>query len=268
MLRSMYSGVSGLRCHQMKMDVIGNNIANVNTIGFKSSRVIFGDIYSQTLKNASLPIAVGGSNPQQVGLGVSINSVDVMHTRSGVQFTGALLDISIEGNGFFVVSDGDSNFFTRAGNFYTDKDNNLVTSTGLFVQSYNPVTGLTENITLPAEYTEISIDKNGAVVGVNKLTNSKDVIGQVYIANFTNQNSLEKIGDNLFMANVNSGTPEYNMPGVGGAPYLNPGSLEMSNVDLSKEFTDLIITQRGFQANSRVITASDQMLEELVNLKR
>jgi flagellar hook protein FlgE len=280
MLRSLFSGVSGLRNEQTAMDVIGNNIANVNTIGFKSSRVIFQDIYSQTLRPASAPAMSGGTNPQQVGLGVTLAAVDIMHTRTGDQYTGNALDLSIAGDGFFVINDGTSNFYTRAGNFYTDSNNNLVTADGLKVQQIrldpvthlptpDPVTGaVTSDIVIPNNYYDISIDKTGAVIGIDKATNTKATITTLCIATFNNQNSLERVGGSRFRNNANSGAPKYANPGTPGSSYLDPGALEMSNVDLAKEFTDMIETQRGFQANSRIITTSDSLLEELVNLKR
>jgi flagellar hook protein FlgE len=273
MLRSLYSGVAGLKNHQIRMDVIGNNIANVNTVGFKSSRVVFEDIYSQTLKPASAAATMGGTNPQQVGLGVTVASIDVMHTRTGAQYTGAPLDLSIEGDGFFVVSDGVSNYYTRAGNFNTDSNNNLVNATGqkvqkLIVPAPPAPASPTTDVVIPAGYTDITIDKNGAIIGIETATKTKKVIDTICIADFNNQNSLDKVGENLYMQNANSGAPQYKNPGVAGASFLNPGALEMSNVDLAKEFTDMITTQRGFQACSRIITTSDQLLEELVNLKR
>jgi flagellar hook protein FlgE len=271
MLRSLYSGVAGLKNHQVRMDVIGNNIANVNTVGFKASRVVFKDIYSQTIKPASSPTTMGGTNPQQIGLGVTVAAVDVLYTRTGAQYTGVPLDVSIEGDGFFVVSNGTNNFYTRAGNFKTDSDNNLVTSDGLIVQRMvdptDPADG-TADITIPANYYDITIDKNGNVIGVNSTTNNKETITTLCIATFNNQNALEKVGENLYRPTSNSGAAEYAAPGSAGAATLNPGALEMSNVDLAQEFTDMIVTQRGFQANSRIITTSDQLLEELVNLKR
>lgn len=229
MLRSLYSGVSGLRNHQIRMDIIGNNIANVNTIGFKSSRVIFQDIYSQTIRPASAPtVTAGGTNPQQVGLGVTVAAIDIMHTRTGDQYTGAPLDLSVEGDGFFVVNDGTTNFFTRAGNFYTDSNNNLVTADGLMVQKMvnpaNPALG-TADITIPANYYDISIDKNGTITGIDKATNTKTAIDSICIATFNNQNSLERVGSSMFRNNGNSGAPQYEIPGVGGAAILNPGAL-------------------------------------------
>lgn len=284
MLRSLYSGVSGLRNHQVRMDVIGNNIANVNTVGFKASRVVFQDIYSQTLKPASGSTATsGGSNPQQIGLGVSLATVDVLQTRTGSQYTGEPLDLSIEGDGFFVVKDGSGTYYTRAGNFKTDENGDLVNANGLKVQGNMYVDPTTGNALTPPTppatwpqsdirinsllYHDVTVDKNGSVIGIDA-TGNKVTLATIEIATFNNQGALEKVGESLYSPTNNSGTPNVTLPGVAGAATLNPGALEMSNVDLAKEFTDMITTQRGFQANSRIITTSDSLLEELVNLKR
>src|SRR5690554_2787186 len=140
MLRSMYSGVSGLKAHQIKMDVIGNNIANVNTIGFKSSRVNFKEMLNQTIQGASAPAedgSRGGMNPQQIGLGVGVGSIDVNHTQGNLQPTGKTEDLAIDGNGFFVLSNGSQNFFTRSGALTLDEDGNLVNSiNGLKMQGW------------------------------------------------------------------------------------------------------------------------------------
>ncbi len=281
MMRSLYAGITGLRNHQIRMDVIGNNISNVNTVGFKSSRVVFQDIYSQTLSPSSGSTAtIGGTNPKQIGLGAMLATVDVLHTSTASQYTGAPLDLSIEGDGFFVLSIGGQTVYSRAGNFYTDGENFLVNSNGAFVQGYpidnNGVpntTGPLENIILSENYYDITIDSTGAVVGLEKGsvgggTNEKVVIGQIAVATFSNQNALEKVGQNSYRNTINSGVAVIHIPGEDGAGTLNPGTLEMSNVDLASEFTDMIVTQRGFQANSRIITTTDAMLEELVNLKR
>jgi len=281
MMRSLYSGVTGLRNHQTRMDVIGNNIANVNTVGYKASRVIFQDIYSQTLRPASGPNGTesGGSNPMQIGLGMTLATIDVLHTKSAAQYTGAPLDLSIEGDGFFVISNGGRENYTRAGNLYTDADNNLVNSNGYFVQGFIVDTDgnlvldgfgepQLENINIDPDYYDVSINKSGAIVGLEKSTNTKHVLGQMILATFSNQNALEKVGQNMYRNTVNSGTATFSTPGSGGTGQINPGTLEMTNVDLANEFTDMIVTQRGFQANSRIITTTDQMLEELVNLKR
>ena len=123
MMRSLYAGITGLRSHQTRMDVIGNNIANVNTIAYKTSRVVFQDIYSQTIKASSAPTTNnGGTNPQQIGLGTAVASIDVLHTTNGSQYTGNTMDLSIEGDGYFVVTDVGGTYYTRAGNFYTNQE--------------------------------------------------------------------------------------------------------------------------------------------------
>lgn len=279
MMRSLYSGVTGLRNHQTKMDVIGNNIANVNTIGYKSSRVIFQDIYSQTIKPASTTgTGSGGTNPQQIGLGVQVATIDVLHTKSTPQYTGNSLDLSIEGDGYFIMSSDGQLSYTRAGNFYQDVNHYLVDANGAYVQGFevdsngalvldngNPVP---TNILLNPNYYDISINSSGQVVGIDQSTNQSQVIGQIALATFANPNGLEKVGQNTYRVTVNSGVEVRNTPGVGTGGLLNPGTLEMSNVDLTSEFADMIVTQRGFQANSRIITTTDQMLEELVNMVR
>ncbi|MBE3101381.1 MAG: flagellar hook-basal body complex protein, partial [Firmicutes bacterium] len=156
MLRSMFSGVSGLRVHQTRMDVIANNIANVNTTAFKSSRVNFQEIYSQTLKSASSPAnggGRGGTNPSQVGLGISIASIDVLHMNGSAQRTDKATDLAIEGDGFFTVSDGSNQYYTRAGNFDMDRSGSLVTSGGLKLMGWlnDPITQQVETTGEPKE---------------------------------------------------------------------------------------------------------------------
>ncbi|MGI6150598.1 MAG: flagellar basal-body rod protein FlgF [Christensenellales bacterium] len=275
MMRSLYSGVTGLRSHQTKMDVIGNNIANVNTIGFKSSRVVFQDIFSQTVAPASAPSADnGGTNPQQIGLGVQLATIDISYAPSSTQYTGNTLDLAIDGDGYFIIQEGSGYTYTRAGNFKTDSENYLVDSNGNYVMGYtgtpdaNGTVTTLERIKLDPAYTDISINRNGEVVGLEVTTKATTVIGRIALATFANPNGLEKIGGNAYRATVNSGTAVNKAPGSGGTGAINPSSLEMSNVDLTSEFTDMIVTQRGFQANSRIITTTDEMLEELVNMVR
>ena len=288
MMRSLYSAVSGLKNHQTRMDVIGNNIANVNTAAYKTSRVVFQDIYSQTLRTgASGSDTLGGTNPTQVGLGVTLSAIDVIHTSAPTAYSDNPTDLAIEGDGYFVidingVGTDDENlggvFYTRAGNFYVDNLGRLVTSDGYFVLGYTYDPG--DDIVTPTTpdvddleiielegYTGISFDNTGVIWGINA-ADEKVAIAKVAIAMFTNNSGLEKKGGSLYGATGASGAAVYTGAREMGAGKLNPGGLEMSNVDLAAEFTDMIITQRGFQANSRVITTSDSMLEELVNLKR
>ena len=273
MMRSLYSGVTGLRNHQTRMDVIGNNISNVNTVAYKASRVVFQDIFSQTISPATGANGTtsGGTNPKQVGLGSAVASIDILNTESATQYTGNTLDLAIEGDGYFTIRTGTSTTYTRAGNFYTDENDNLVTATGGFVQGYavaaDGTVGTTlQNITIDPSYTNVTIDETGKVNALDGST--KVVIAQIALATFSNTNALEKVGSNTYRPTVNSGDPTYSTPGNGAAGKLKAGALEMSNVDLASEFTDMIVTQRGFQANSRIITTTDSMLEELVNLKR
>lgn len=283
MMRSLYSGVTGLRNHQTKMDVIGNNIANVNTIGYKSSRVIFQDIYSQTVKPATSASATsGGTNPQQIGLGVQVATIDVMHTKGTPQYTGYALDLSIDGDGYFVIENGIDQTYTRAGNFYVDNNNYLVDANGNFVMgimtlelpAVTPVpdadghyaAGDLTRIQIDPSYTNLSIDGKGKISALNG-SDTED-IGTLVVSTFANPNGLEKCGENSYRPTVNSGGAEFSAPDSAGAGKLNPGTLEMSNVDLTAEFADMIVTQRGFQANSRIITTTDEMLEEIVNMVR
>ncbi|KUO76105.1 MAG: hypothetical protein APF77_02125 [Clostridia bacterium BRH_c25] len=455
MMRSMFSGVSGLRAHQLKMDTIGNNIANVNTVGYKSQRVTFQEVFNQTLRGAGSPQAgKGGTNPQQVGLGISLSSIDTFHIRGAVQRTDNLTDLAVNGDGFFILSNSNDNLsrsYTRAGNFSLDDDGNLVAANGYRVLGYmvdsdtgvlksqleglkiskaemvaakattyatfegnldnqiatvptsDPlvftagadddadtlelppgtkywettatvydalggkhtlkytfVRGLNEDgttsgatssewgvfikdqdtgkyyhegatadldsithalvfkadgyldtaasdgkITLNVpgrngsaafdvdiDFTALtqfanesnaavtssdgypqgsldtfSIGPTGEISGIFTNGQSK-IIGQVALAAFKNPAGLEKTAENMFQVTPNSGDPIIGLPGSSGLGSLNSGTLEMSNVDISREFAEMITTQRGFQANSRIITTSDEMLQELVNLKR
>ncbi|MEA4831992.1 MAG: flagellar hook-basal body complex protein [Oscillospiraceae bacterium] len=278
MIRSMFSAVTGLKSHQTMMDVIGNNIANVNTAGFKSSRVLFNDLYYQTLSSASKPSAgMGGVNPSQIGYGAAVGSVQVLNTRSGYKQTSRALDMYISGEGYFTTSDTTGNMnYTRVGALEFDTEGNLLDSNnnyimGITAGSIPPYTAASlQKIKINnfSNYNEISISADGTLTGMNTQTSTIDVLGQLAIAVFNNPDGLSQEGSQYFRQTGNSGVPTYTTAGGKLAGPLISGGLEMSNVDLSNEFTDMIVAQRGFQANSRVITTSDQILEELVNLKR
>jgi flagellar hook protein FlgE len=272
MLKSMYSGVSGMRGFQTKLDVIGNNIANVNTVGFKSGRVMFKDIMSQTVSGVTAPVdgGQGGVNAQQIGLGVSIGSVDTMHLGGSPMTTNNPTDLRINGDGFFLVrlsDDQETPFLTRAGDFHMDAARNLITSDGLHVLSEAG-----EAIQLAPEVTAFSISSDGTIqqTMADGTTEPGAIIG---MAKVSNPQGLEKIGGNLYRMTRNANadgelvitTPNNAEAGTGN---IIAGQLEMSNVDLTGEFTEMIVTQRGFQANSRIITTSDEVLQEVVNLKR
>ncbi|MFC7061205.1 flagellar hook-basal body complex protein [Halobacillus seohaensis] len=344
MLRSMYSGISGMKGFQTSLDTIGNNIANVNTTGYKKGRVSFQDMMSQTVSSAQGAIEGddgnlrGGINPSQVGLGSQIGTIDNIHTQGNRQTTDRPLDLSLEGDGMFMLAEGtadtgiDTNekafdnidelntTFTRAGNFYLDNDGAIVNADGKYLvgESYgynqndngdyleengNDViqdddnTNVTNEedamritnpyslqepgvITIPESAQSFSIQTDGTVQFVNAQGNPQTA-GQVRLANFSNPGGLEKLGSNTFQNTDNGGMMIDDAAGAGalealglftagesGTGQMVSGALEMSNVDLAESFTSMITAQRGFQANTRIITTSDEILQELVNLKR
>lgn len=285
MMRSMFAAVSGLRNHQTMMDVLASNISNVNTFGYKSQRTTFKDSLYQNLSGAGAPVppSLGGTNPRQVGLGMSLNSIDTLMTQGNSQSTGVVTDMMIQGDGFFRVSAPGATFggvggndmtgggeqYTRAGNFSFDSQGYLVTTKGQYVLGTLATTGNVGRLQVdPATTAAINVDAAGAVSAVSA-AGVTTAIGTVSLAKFANAPGLERLGDNLYRASNNSGAAVNGAPGgAAGHGTLVPGALEMSNVDLALEFTNMIIAQRGFQANSRAITTSDDMLQELVNLKR
>jgi flagellar hook protein FlgE len=284
MLRSLFAGISGLRANQTALDVAGNNIANANTIGYKSSSTVFQDTLSQMLTGGTRAGgARGGRNPIQVGLGVQLAATALNLNQGSAQTTGRPTDVMISGDGMFVVQAGNEKLYTRAGAFTFDDQGVLVTPSGARVQGYMldasgaPTGGLT-NLTLdpanavpaaPAgvELKSYSIGTDGKITGVFDDGVSRD-LGQIALADFENPMGLEKVGETAFRESPSSGGPQLGVSGQGRRGTMTAGALEMSNVDLAAEFTNLILAQRGFQASSRVITTSDQVLEDLVNIKR
>ncbi len=329
MVKSMFAAVAGLRAHQSKMDVIGNNIANVNTYGYKTARAAFRDVFYATTSGPSDSGEIyGGTNPMQVGYGSKLSSIDSLMTTGGGASTDNPTDCMIMGNGFFLVGQhpkkntgtgGTGEFtgiavgtgadektpkgsvnqqeitalqLTRVGIFNFDGAGNLVDSNGRIVYGFESkydaqeknysidmthVTGIklpnknqtnannTEYEPLPLD--SISIGKDGVITG--KADNGEIIkIGKIAIANVPNPNALLRGEDSYYSIAGNTGTVTVNPSGQNATGYIQAGYLEMSNVDLSREFTDMITTQRGYQANTRIITVTDAMLEELVNMKR
>lgn len=262
MLRSMYAGISGMKGFQTKLDVIGNNIANVNTSGYKKGRVTFQDLMSQTTSGAQGSTDTrGGINPQQVGLGAKLGTIDSIHTQGFSQTTENPLDLQLEGDGMFVLETPEGNVYTRAGNFYLDDKGDIVNGDG-----YHLLDNKGESIRIPTDAKSINITTDGAVNFESEEGTGGHQIG---IAMFSNPAGLEKIGGNLYRETDNAGlNPELGTAESNGAASIVSGALEMSNVDLAEEFTEMITAQRGFQANTRIITTSDEILQELVNLKR
>ena len=264
MLRSMFAGVSGLRSHQTMMDVTSNNISNVNTAGYKTTRATFQEALTQQLRGAAAGVAgdTGGANPLQVGLGARVGSVDQVFTQGATQLTGRSTDVAIQGDGFFVLNVGGEQMYTRNGSFSFDSLGQLVGPGGGIVQAAGG-----GDIVIPdiSSYQDVGIAPDGRIMARDD-TGAEVELAQIGLAVFDNPNALERIGGSMFAETANSGAPVE--PAEETRAALEAGALEMSNVDLAQEFTTLIMAQRGFQANSRTITASDEMLQDLVNLKR
>lgn len=286
MLRSMFSAVSGLRSHQTMMDVTGNNIANVNTSGYKATRTTFQETLTQLIRGGTQGQegagGAGGQNPMQVGLGVQVAATDLINTQGASQVTGRATDVAIQGDGFFVVQGpNDTEYYARSGAFSWDSEGQLVTPNGERLLAYqigaaDTTVAPTELVRVnPAEYTDVVIDTTGRVIGRSTGVNPGETAGepielfQLSMARFANTGGLERAGNGLFTPSLAAGNPIYGTAGGdGGHGSLQAGTLEMSNVDLAAEFTNLIMAQRGFQANARTISTSDELLQELVNLKR
>ena len=277
MMPSMFSGVAGLNTHQRRMDVIANDVANVNTPGYKQSDVTFSEQLISTLR-APAPASPG----MQIGTGVQIGSI-TRDFNDGVLFeTGQSSNVGIAGDGFFVVADPETGtkYFSRAGDFVEDVntatgETYLITPSGERLQGImdpNPdATGLTSadlvDIVLPANTTSYTIGLDGKIYA-SVSGGTPTVVGMIPLAQFENNTGLESIGHNQYAGTSASMERAMVNPGNAGSGNLYQGYLENSNTNLAKEFTEMIITERGFQANSRSITTSDEMLQELLTLKR
>jgi flagellar hook protein FlgE len=257
MLTSLNSGVSALSQFQQSLDVIGNNIANVDTVGFKGANVNFSDALSQTLGS-------NASGSEQVGTGVITASIANQFTQGSISSTGVSTNLAVNGNGFFLVKDPTAGtiYATRDGDFSVDNNGYLVTSNGMHVQ------GLAGDIQLPTSgVVSYSFGTDGTLTATLSDGTTK-TCGQVELENFTSPTQLTKTGNNLYSNLTAAGGQIAAAPGSSGLGSLVVGSLEMSNVDLAMQLTNLITTQRGYEANAKVITASDQILQDINNLGR
>ena len=273
MLIALDSGVSALDQFQQELNIIGNNIANVSTVGYKGASINFADAFSQTLGS-------NASGSMQIGTGVLTGGITNQFTQGSITSTGLQTDMAVNGNGFFLVKDPASGaqYVTRDGEFTVDSSGYLVTNTGMRVQGYSDA-GLTtigdikvDNTGAPAADTSAvqsySFSSNGTL-SVLLGDGTQFTRGQVLLQNFTNPQQLVKVGNNLFSGLTTAGplaTPT--APSSNGLGSLVTGALEMSNVDLAGQLTSLITTQRAYEANTKVITTSDEILQDLVNLKR
>jgi len=267
----MDSGVSALDQFQQQLNVLGNNIANVDTVGFKSANVNFADALSQTVGDNSAGV-------EQVGTGVTTSSISDSFTQGSITNTGVQTNMAVNGNGFFLVSDPTTGqqYATRDGSFTVNSSGYLVTSSGMMVQGYTDSTGTTigniqvSNANAPGGDTSAvqsyTFGSNGQL-NIQLADGTQYVGGQVLLQNFTSPSQLASVGDNLYTGMSLAGPLTAPVaPGSNGLGSLVTGSLEMSNVDLAGQLTQLITTQRAYEANAKVITTSDEILQDLVNL--
>ncbi len=262
MLRSLYSATSGMLAQQTHIDTTSNNIANVNTTGFKKSRADFNDLFYQAMQYAGTNTSNTTLSPDgmEVGLGVRPSAITKMFSQGSPKETENNLDVAITGKGFFQVQlpDG-TTAYTRSGNFKLDEQGNLVTSEGYL---------LIPQITLPEDTTQVNIGVDGTVSVTQGLQTTSNVIGQITLANFVNPAGLHSMGDNLFSITNASGDAIVGNPDSQGLGKLRQGFLELSNVRLVEEMTDLIAAQRAYEANSKSIQTADAMLQTVNSLKR
>ncbi len=260
MLGALFTSSTGMKAQQLYVDTIANNLANVNTTGFKKSRIDFQDLLYQTLKPAGSETAEGSEVPEgmQVGLGVKPVSISKLFTQGTITTTGNDLDVAIEGDGFFQVIQPDGSIaYTRDGSLNLDSNGNLVTNDGFIIQPA---------ITVPANSKQVSIGQDGTVSVVlddGTITN----VGQILTATFANPAGLSAMGRNLLMETVASGAPSTGAPGLQGRGTLAQGFLELSNVEIVDELVNMIIAQRAYEVNSRAIRTGDEMLQTANQLR-
>jgi flagellar hook protein FlgE len=290
MMGGMYAAISGLDANQTMLNETANDLANVNTVGYKSSRVTFADSLTQVLRGASGVTATnGGTNPMQVGLGVQVSATENEMSEGSFQSTNNPLDVAIQGEGFLRVGAGTppalpTNVdYTRAGNLSTNTKGYLTTQAGLYVVGREAVAtkteagttyapGATESyIVIPPGSANISIGQDGAVSYTDENPASPTyqqqvTAGYLTLAQFPNQSGLERLGGSLWEQTANSGSPLVGTPDTGGFGQTIGGELEMSNVDLATEMTQMITAERGYQANSKVITTANEMLSTVVSM--
>ena len=344
MLRSLYSGISGMKVNQTKLDVIGNNLANVSTTAFKGSRVNFSTTISQTLGSASAASdSLGGVNGKQIGLGAQISSIDKIMSQGSMQSTSRSLDVAVDGSGYFMVATGpaltggntdaitikdngvenmpanNSLAYTRDGSFVLDNEGNLLTSKGyrvlgfamettdpqqntkidniddngnvLYVESNNSTKAIDDKLVslkipdkvlkddgkggkTPVAVKSFNISADGLITGVLE-TGEITALGQIAMSSFKNEVGLTEIGNNMYEPSGSSGAAiissgKNSTAGRDSSGYgdILQGYLEMSGVDMAEQFTDMIVATKAFQAAGKTITTGDEILSEIINLKR
>ena len=262
MMRSLYIAATGMEAQKLNIDIISNNLANVNTTGFKKSRADFQDLMYQTLRTPGASSGEGSQVPTgiQVGLGVKPVAVQKLFAQGDFVQTGNSLDMVIEGDGFFQVlmPDGTTSY-TRSGSFKLDSEGRIVTSDGY---------PLEPGITIPANTVSVSIGSDGKVMVLQAGSSTPTEIGQIELARFINPAGLIAQGKNLLLASGSSGEPATGNPGAEGLGTINQGFIEMSNVSVVEEMVNMIVSQRAYEINSKAVQASDEMLQAVNNLRR
>jgi len=260
MIRSLWIAKTGLEAQQTQMDTISNNLANVNTSGFKRSRTVFEDLLYQNLRKPGEQTSQQSSTPSglQVGTGVRPVATERIHTQGNVQQTGNKLDVAINGEGFLpVLMPNGEVGYTRDGSFQSDSQGQIVTANGYPLQP---------GISIPAGSESVSIGSDGVVTVRQPGSSSPVQIGSIQLATFINPSGLQSKGGNLYTESASSGSAQLNLPGSSGTGSLSQGYLETSNVNVVEELVNMIQTQRAFEINSKAIAASDQMLQKLSQL--
>ncbi len=261
MIRSLYTAATGMLAQQLNLDVIANNLANVNTPGFKKSRADFQDLMYQVIKEPGVTTQTGGGPTGiQVGLGVRPEAVGKIFTQGDFVSTGNNLDVAIEGEGFLQVTLPNGNTaYTRSGALKLDQDGNLVTSDGYLISP---------TITIPANSLGITIAPDGTISARNPGSPTPTTVGSLETVRFQNPAGLRAMGKNLFEETAASGSAGTGTPGETGFGTLAQGFLESSNVTVVDEIVQMVTGQRAYEANSKVIQTADQILQNAINVKR
>ncbi|MBP2655583.1 MAG: flgG 2 [Firmicutes bacterium] len=262
MMRALWTAGSGMVAQQANIDVVSNNLANVNTSGFKKNRIDFADLMYQTIRQAGSPTGNGTQSPTgiQMGHGVRQVATQKILTQGNFQQTGNALDMAIEGDGFFQIATPDGTVaYTRDGSFKRDNQGRIVNSEGY---------PLEPQITIPQNATNISISSDGIISATIPGQTTPQELGQLQIARFINPAGLDSIGRNLLVETGASGAPISTNPGADGAGTLVQQYLEMSNVQVVEEMVNMIVAQRAYEINSKAITTADEMLGQAANLRR
>ena len=261
-MQALRTAATGMAAQQMNVEVISNNIANMNTVGFKKQRAEFQDLLYQTLERAGAQSSGQGNivpTGVQVGGGVKAGSVYRITEQGTLTATGNKLDVAISGRGYFqVLMPAGETAYSRAGNFSTNDQGQLVTEDGYLIQPA---------VTIPGDATDISISKSGQVQAIRAGQTAPEVIGNIELATFVNEGGLDAIGDNLLLETAASGAATIGTPGNEGIGTLSQGYTEASNVDAVTEITALIVAQRAYEMNSKVITSADEMLRTASNIR-